>query len=166
MARVITFSTKYPSNHIRKVEPTFFVEKFYKSFLLMNPKRNLSEFIADILIVDKINVHKIPEISPKHHTIRAGKRWRKGDLFSPRIWSGKPYNSKQIKLAPDTKVEQVWDLEIKGNRVYINEILILPDTYHRLVKNDGLTHLDFESWFKMPCEFSGQIICWNSNIKY
>jgi hypothetical protein len=34
-----------------------------------------------------------------------------------------------------------------------------------LAKNDGLSHDDFKDWFsKLP--FSGQIICWNENVKY
>lgn len=46
----------------------------------------------------------------KEHTIRKGKRWKVGDKFSPRIWSGKPYKSKQIILAPDTEIKQVFDI--------------------------------------------------------
>lgn len=36
----------------------------------------------------------------KHHTIRAGNRFKTGDYFSPRVWSGSPYNSKQLNMRP------------------------------------------------------------------
>lgn len=34
-----------------------------------------------------------------------------GDKFSPRVWSGKPYRSKMITIAPDIEVKQIWDFE-------------------------------------------------------
>lgn len=35
-----------------------------------------------------------------------------------------------------------------------------------IAENDGLTSDDLLAWFKYPKPFSGQIICWNHNIKY
>jgi len=43
MTKVITFSRTYPSYHIRKWEPTNFVEKIYKS-IGFNPFDSYSEY--------------------------------------------------------------------------------------------------------------------------
>jgi len=49
MARVITFSTKFPSYHSKKGEPTYFVEAFYKSLYVM--KTIPKELGKDIIII-------------------------------------------------------------------------------------------------------------------
>lgn len=156
MSKVIIFSTKFPSYHPRKGEPTFFVEKIFKSLGISK---------------DKISEEFGHEFNPKHHTIRAGNRWKVGDKFSPRIWSGKPYRSKTITIAPDIEVKKVWDFEMDFNGIYaVNGIYIDPRKYKSLAKNDGLTEDDMFNWFmpnyNKPKDFSGQIICWNKSIEY
>lgn len=161
MSKVITFSTKFPSYHPRKGEPTLFVEKIYKSLYLMKavPEELYNVFDFSIMNNDAI--------SPKHHTIRAGKRWKVSDKFSPRIWSGKPYHSKQIIIAEDIEIKKVWDIEIDINGViaingFYSEI---EDDVEVISANDGLDPFDFMWWFnKLP--FNGQIICWNEQIEY
>lgn len=101
----------------------------------------------------------------KHHTIRAGNRWKVGDKFSPRVWSKKPYNSKHIIIAPDIEVKKIWDFEIKDSEVIINGCLYNGKA-KELIKNDGLKEMEFWQWFKFPKPFKGQIICWNENIEY
>ena len=105
-------------------------------------------------------------VYPKHHTIRAGNNWKVGDMFSPRAWSGKPYNSPQITIAPDIRVEKVWDAEV-------DEDLCLwiiggdendGDILDKVALNDGLELQDLLSWFNKP--MVGQIICWNKKIEY
>jgi hypothetical protein len=112
---------------------------------------------------------------PKYHTIRAGHRWKVGDKFSPRVWSGKPYQSKQIIIAPEIEVKKVWDFKIKKylHDWYIDyadhSICYGYEQFSRLetiAKNDGLTRQDFFDWFKYPSHFEGQIICWNDQIEY
>jgi hypothetical protein len=121
------------------------------------------------------------KFEPKHHTIRAGHRWKVGDKFSPRVWSGKPYQSKQIIIAPDIEVKKVWDFEVfidiksgydcvrlngvllhefDGNEVFMGGHLKL----RTIAKNDGLEFEDFGNWFNKTMK--GQIICWNENIEY
>lgn len=107
----------------------------------------------------------------KHHTIRAGNRWKVGDKFSPRVWSGKPRNSKQIIIAPDIEIKKVFDFEMDLNGIYsINGKYISHKSYHKLANNDGLTEVDMQFWFmpnmNKPKEFKGQIICWDENINY
>jgi hypothetical protein len=181
MAKVITFSRTFPKYHPKAGEPTYFVEQFWNS-IQKKPKivgiLNDNPFIISNGIVQEfIRSINIDIDTEKHHTIRAGKRFKKGDFFSPRVWgtdinpkSGKsgPYHSKQIILAPDTEILEVWDIEIdKWQCVYINgtgKILSVHNEI-KIANNDGLKVQDFFDWFpKLP--FSGQIICWNENVKY
>jgi hypothetical protein len=174
MSKVIIFSRYFPSYHVKRGEPTYFVEKILQGLSLdkwdlereFNPRLSLDFF------------------EPKYHTIRAGHRWKVGDKFSPRVWSGKPYQSKQIIIAPDIEVKKVWDFEITtaynsemrgdiSNFIYINRKLVLLNEYEKLAKNDGLTVGDMCEWFKIAFEedyreayFKGQIICWNPQIEY
>lgn len=168
MAKVITFSRTFPKGHPRAGEPTYFVESFYKSL-----------YIAKVLPAGLTNFNQDAFINgyAKHHTIRAGKRFKKGDYFSPRVWgtdinpkSGKSgaYHSKQIIIAPDTEILEVWDITIDECKlVFINDdVKILSARKEEiLANNDGLSFSDFFKWFdKVP--FTGQIICWNENLKY
>lgn len=158
MAKVIIFSTTFPSYHPSKGNPTYFVEGFYKSLYAMKciPKELEGVFNHNVFI----NGYS------KNHTIRGGKRWKAGDSFSPRIWSGKPYKSKQIILAPDTEIKQVFDFEIKGREIYIDNKLYFSSfsgDLMQLANNDGLNVKDFVYWFKYPVYFSGQIICWKDS---
>jgi len=160
MSKVITFSRVFPAYHSRKGEPTYFVEAFYKSL-----------FVAKVIpkeLHGSFNHQKFINGFKKHHTIRAGKRFKKGDFFSPRVWSGKPYHSKQVILASDIEIKQVWNIEIdKDGLIRINDSnQVLSLGFESvLAENDGLSYNDFKDWFsKLP--FSGQIICWNENVKY
>lgn len=165
MAKVITFSRNFPAHHPRKGEATFFIEKFCTSI------------DADCPFPDERNDISI-DFKPKHHTIRAGKRWEVGDWFSPRCWSGKPYKSKQIIFARETQIKKVWDIEIKTAYKelpldYDTDIIINHRFYHtddkimkQLAENDGLSLAELLQWFQYPKPFQGQIICWNENIEY
>lgn len=113
----------------------------------------------------------------KVHTIRANNRFKQGEYFSPRFWSEKPYNSKQITFAEDTLITKVYDFEIKQAYKmlpldYDTDIIINHWFYHscdsiiiELAKNDGLSKADLLNWFKYPQPFQGQIICWG-DVKY
>lgn len=157
--RVITFSTKFPSYHPRKGEPTFFVEKIYKSTGIINSAGIFS-----------VNNEVYGSCEPKHHTIRAGNRWKVGDYFSPRVWSGKPYASKQIEFAPPIQIKKIWDIIIERDiesRGDFNIIMfgISYSGIKDIAINDGLSVADFMSWFNKSV-FKGQIICWNDQVNY
>lgn len=171
MSRVITFSRNFPASHPNKGKPTFFVEKMFASFLSLGIKYHYAGLPMHFLatLADE-------RFEPKHHTIRAGERWEVGDKFSPRIWSDKPYNSKQIILAPDVEIKKVWPITIMqqfekgigslsvkvdhGLWYFENDIFI-----EQIAANDGLSMVDFRNWFKDNI-FIGQCICWNENINY
>lgn len=104
----------------------------------------------------------------KHHTIRAGHRFKAGDKFSPRVWSGKAYRSKQIIIAPDIEVMKTFDFHIRKNDYFINHSPVNYNQLKVVAANDGLEIDDFECWFnvKKGEVFAGQIICWNENINY
>lgn len=161
MARVITFSRTFPSYHPKAGRPTYFVEKIWES------TKTFSEISlpGNVLFDEQYRYLRNPFV-PKHHTIRAGHRWKVGDWFSPRVWSGKPYNSKQIQFAPEIQIKQIWDVEFDEDAC----LWIYSDkekgagVLHRVAKNDGLSLTDLMTWFNKP--FTGQIICWNDKINY
>jgi len=169
MSRVITFSRTFPKYHYKAGQPTFFVEKIWDATAL--------PYVGDLhgLATEMINFMRrgSDQIWPKLHTIRAGHRWSLGDTFSPRVWSGKPYNSKQIIIAPDIEIVKIWDFEIDNGAIVINGDYEFwggemsdHDLLAEIAKNDGLDSTDLLDWFKYPDPFDGQIICWNENINY
>lgn len=186
MARVLPFSQSYPSYHQRAGAPTYFVEQIWNGFKALR-----AESTSDMEDnVNKLNKHLPHDIvykflknlhnqtvffTTKYHTIRIGNRWKVGDMFSPRVWSGKPYNSKQIILAPDIEVKKVWNIEIYSEGDDIIQI-IQTDGFNKgelieieeVAANDGLSYADFVNWFpvKKGESIFAQIICWNQNIQY
>lgn len=182
MSKIITFSRFFPKGHINEGKQTYFVEKIWK-LLYDNYNEEQRKLLKnyqsayDNLFSKKLTeIKNIHQFDYKSHTIRAGKRFKKGDYFSPRVWSGKPYQSKQIKIAPDIKITECYEVKLflEPNQTTI----CLPTEIHSqfqmlpvgdVSKNDGLTIQDFESWFnpkKESLEFDGQIICFNEKINY
>jgi hypothetical protein len=163
MSRVITFSRVFPSYHPRKGEPTYFVEKIYEGIKVP------MEYISNYKNQEFSYPFSVP--LPKYHTIRAGHRWKVGDKFSPRVWSGKPYQSKMITIAPDIEIKKIFDFKMDLNGVYSVGGFYLEDhQYETLAQNDGLSEDDMFNWFmknyNKPKEFQGQIICWNESVNY
>jgi hypothetical protein len=172
--RVITFSRFFPAGHPRKGEATFFMEKIWKGLNTGNRRDGeytvWSEGQLPHLWRDQMIDKKF---TPKYHTIRAGNRWKVGDFFSPRVWAGKPYSSKQIEFAPPIQIKQTIDVVIEIDAPHYTYILVpqkKKDTYIMLpavevARNDGLSFEDFQNWFKPYCKtredsFKGQIIIW------
>lgn len=159
MARVIMFSRQFPAYHPKRGEKTYFVEKIWESL-------NIAPQAPNPLCYDD-SFDLICEFEPKHHTIRAGNRWKAGDYFSPRVWSGKPYRSKQIIIAPDIEIKKVWDFELynKDGSFFINGNPVNSiEAVDILANNDGLDSQDLADWFPKP--FSGQIISWSTIPNY
>lgn len=160
--RVITFSRNFPVKHPRKGEPTYFVEKIWAGLADITDRMQGS--------VD-MDWYEYYNGVPKWHTIRAGNRWKVGDFFSPRFWSGKPYNSKQSLITEPIEIKKIWDFKMDENGVYsVGGFYLDNDQYEVLAKNDGLTEEDMFHWFMpnydKPKAFKGQIICWNEKIEY
>ena len=170
MAKVLTFSRVFPAYHPKAGEPTYFVEKIWES---MWEDSGIGDPLFDELKIEYLNFrrHTYPA---KYHTIRAGKRWIAGDTFSPRVWSGKPYNSKQIIIATDIKVKHIWDFDIKDGYILLNGrkicnsrfLAVRYKTPVQIAANDGLTIEELLDWFQYPKDFSGQIICWSDDVQY
>lgn len=177
MSRVITFSRTFPAYHPKKGQPTHFVEGILNTLSAIRPGQHYA--------FDKINPGKeeessnvfdsiLEDVTPFHksHTIRAGNRWKVGDKFSPRVWSGKPYSSKQITIAPDIEIKKVWNFKIIHGVGYIynGKNLWNPfgwETMQALAHHDGLSVDDMVDWFRWDYRnFNGQIICWNESINY
>lgn len=171
MSRVVTFSRTFPAYHPKKGEKTYFVEKIWKGLYDAEPS-NYIPFDGYWQCYDAIfpatedykeNIH---QHYPKYHTIRAGHRWKAGDKFSPRVWSGKPYASKMTTIAPDIEIKKVWSFEIAANKLFIDGKEITAAQWMELAKNDGLTVSEMLDWFRYPREFNGQVLCWNANLNY
>lgn len=160
MSKTIMFSTSFPKGYKNEGNRTFFVEKIYNELgiKLEDIQSEVRPLINDFFVLNGEYIKK--------HTIRGGNRFKAGDKFSPRIWSGKPYASKQIILARDIEIVKVSDIEIdfsKEKSILING----ADASHLLATiafNDGLSVEDFVAWFDKP--FKGQIISWDENIIY
>lgn len=174
--KVMTFSRTYPAYHPKAGQRTYFVEKIHKSLDRGLFDGNRLKVAGQVEPFFNFAVYS--DCTPKHHTIRAGHRWKAGEWFSPRVWSGKPYNSKQIIIAPDVQVKKTWDFELHVFGVF-QKVLVTIDrnvpkqnVIPTLACNDGLTVDDFEDWFLLSREFKrnqvfeGQIICWNESIEY
>jgi hypothetical protein len=177
MSKVITFSRVFPSYHPRAGEPTYFVEKVWNGL----PLKDRIVVHPDVLRSLKMDLDALLSSQKKHHTIRAGHRFKAGDWFSPRVWgndvnpkSGKsgPYHSKQITFAPDIQVKKVWDFKIISGSICISdwtmsgELEMHHEQLELIASNDGLTKDDFLAWFQYPNPFDGQIISWNESINY
>lgn len=156
------FAKEFPKTHPRAGQPTHFVEKIWAG-------------LADQgLLMDGIDFGNYPadfyayyKGVPKLHTIRAGDRWKVGDVFSPKIWSGSPYRSKTITFAPPLTVVKTWAISHYPLHWTIEGKGIPDQLIVRIVMNDGLSWQDFMHWFPPSAKaWQGQIICWNSNINY
>lgn len=184
MSKVITFSQVFPTYHPMKGQPTYFVEKFNNWAFnnLEEPEAGFQNYLdaleffnpsIDLSLLEQFANSLVGAVTEtKNHTIRAGNRWREGEYFSPRVWSGKPYNSKQIVIAPDVEIKKEWSFEIHdgvfsiGNKLYDGEIESHHELLEMIALNDGLSKYDFVNWFDFKKDFSGQIICWNDEISY
>lgn len=193
--KVIRFARTFPTKHRRKGEPTFFVEQIINWYwetqeppfngvedmiFLLNPDKP-----ADMLrkFVSELNM----DIKDwKSHTIRAGSRFKAGDIASMRVWSGRPYHTTDITILPPIKIPKVWQFNKHdynhtipfgvnfslhdGMKPFTIELPEIKkdtlDIARLIIHNDGLTETDFISWFKPYPPFEGQIICWNKDIEY
>lgn len=177
MSKVITFSRTFPAYHPKAGQPTYFVEQIWNGLNKLNlPVPKNAELPHDFMW----SILPLSNYGDKYHTIRAGSRFKVGDKFSPRVWSGKPYNSKQIIIAPDIEIKKIFAIRIETDKDYTcifidnypffeeNKTMVTQlGAFESLAKNDGLSLQDLKDWFKYPKD-SGemQIICWNSDIVY
>lgn len=95
----------------------------------------------------------------KIHTIRGNyqlwaKRFQeinKGNAYlSVRIWTGKPYQTKQVEIFRYDNTHKIGIEKLSCNPLgwVINDTLLEELKTEVLAKNDGLTEPDFKEWFK------------------
>ncbi len=160
MSRVITFSRFFPKGHPKEGQPTYFVEKIWAGLADQTDRMQGS--------VD-MDWHEYYNGVPKWHTIRAGNRWKVGDFFSPRYWTGKPYASKQALITEPIEIVKIWDITIGMWDQCSYSLTINGKQFgdmKLLAQNDGLSLDDFMGWFPLGKIFEGQILCWDKNIEY
>lgn len=177
MAKVITFSRRFPKGHPKHGRSTNFPEKIARSlgydpgsdeyWALLHDLNPDKRFLVDRFILSLNSF--IPEGDQKLHTIRSGTRWKQGEKASPRVWSGTPYRSPQIIIAPDVELKQVYDFQIKSKDRFIlsddRKAFIFGENSGKLstiAKNDGLSKVDLFQWFEYPQQFDGQILAWRA----
>jgi len=113
-----------------------------------------------------------PQFSPmiqsgrKYHTVRPVRKvpLRIGQPLSLRVWSGKPYRSKQVEFATATviRVSQFWlgpaaEMKIDG-------LLLNWESQNYFAWHDGfLDAIALRYWFTKThgLPFVGQVIYWN-----
>lgn len=174
----IMMSRFFPKKHPKAGQPTHFVEAICNSFRGLDyalPLDFLKCSAHDLFPQKDQYLEAIRyQGTTKHTTIRAGERWKVGEMASLRVWSDKPYRSKQIEFA-QVEVKKTWPIEIRllqtSPVIRINDTVLTFGQGKHLAANDGLTIEDFISWFsihpkKQGAEFRGQIICWDQNISY
>ena len=176
MSKTISFSRTFPAGHPKAGEPTHFVEKIWKSLLDSNIE--IEDYIYEVGKVlpgyqyaDDV-LFAVDNETPKTHKIVPGKKWKAGDVFSPRVWASPggrfTKGTSQIIIAPDIKLVRVADFEITiDGYIYIDGKYMFSTLFRsniefiELSKNDGLSVCDFDSWFEKIIPFSGQILIWS-----
>lgn len=153
MSKIIMLSRQFMKGHPNAGQPTYFVEKTLNSLLMAG-----LPIYTDTTPMAFMQSLSTDFFQPKHHTIRPGNRFKKGDKASLRVWLGKPYRSPQIIIAPDVELV-VKDVSIANGVMWIDNKKVGWGT---VAKNDGLEMQDLRWWFSAPV-FSGQMLIWNNN---
>lgn len=164
--RVITVSRTFPGYHPKAGQPTHFVEKILAGLGLIT----IDDPVWELILA----------LDWKYHTIRAGNRWKVGDMASLRYWSERPYHSKQVEFA-QVEIKKVFKIRIESDDDYTailiddwvfyeenKRFVTQVEALQTLSANDGLSVDDLKAWFKIPVKktFIGQIICWSDKVNY
>lgn len=160
MAKEIMISRNFMKAHPRAGEETFFVEKIWEALWIIGIETPRLLKDLDVQELNCLRRHYIPKL----HTIRKGHRFKVGDRVILKVWSGKPYRSKKIAIAPEIEVKKIYSFELKEAELILNGKILDLSLLGVLAQNDGLSSEDFECWFNSN-EFSGQVICW-SDVNY
>ena len=172
MARVITLARHYLQGHPKAGQPTYFVSSLWNSlYPIAIPLGVPTREFGDDYTIWELGSGKCK----KHHTIRFGRRWKTGDKASLRVWSGKPYASKQIAITPDVTLKVINILVDYDRRTIFNElynIALLAAHSKKLqviAANDGLSPQDFLDWFQVGKKkgvHKAQILIWGDVKEY
>jgi hypothetical protein len=176
-------SRVFPTYHPRAGEQTLFVQKIwnakcelhYNYRMLCDLNINSSPTLLSNFW-NEIKSYSPPPVSDaKFHTIRkkGANPVKVGDTLTLFSWSGRPYHTPQIVIAPQIEVKQVWDFDLfkygsQGTTLCINGVEKPKDLLIDIAMNDGLSLADLVLWFKYPKKpvMQHQIICWSDDIQY
>lgn len=166
MAKVRTFSRKFPIYHPKSGEDTLFVEKILNTFgcnyksekyfqeLLILNARKMSEGKLSYSDVETFWKSLKKTKLKKGHTVRNGHSIKPGEVISMRVWYGKPYNSPQITFYDAIPVTKTWDIELSVKNGFSlkivsknGESVTYTIIYDEIAINDGLEYTDFYDWF-------------------
>lgn len=180
---VLIVSRAFPKTHARSGEPTYFRESIISELkgheLLCDckwsgkyselRKKTLDNGFSSSGEPCYVNDDRCPncgnyakEHSFKCHTIRANYHlWKKridevnaGEaILSVRYWSGKPYNSKQLRIVEFDKDSGIGVQMLFFDKCSIDNALIADSSRtfvppSEIAKNDGLSLEDFREWFR------------------
>lgn len=174
---VITFARKFMKSHPDKGGKTYFVEQMIQWYWEQHKPKAFDYVELLVMLNDeKFTLGQLAEFYNslertwhhkwKGHTIRAGHRWKVGDIFSPVVWIQKPYRSPQIQFLPNLEVKKICHFEIKDHDIFVDSQRVPASEVPFIANNDGLSFTQFMHWFGYPKPFDGQIICWNKEIEY
>lgn len=127
---VLTISQHFPKTHISAGEKTNFIEKIEEGIKLHTIR-------ANYYLWEK-----------RFTEINAGRA-----CLSIRVWTGKPYKSKQSEIFRLTKADGIGLEKLTFSDGFFNSMLIdgkycFSDIENSIAKNDGLTFIDYYNWFK------------------
>lgn len=185
--KVLMFSRQFPKEHPKAGKPTYFVEKILLG-LYESKQISVSKCVElargaglnenhPMYYIDTLRGYDCSFL--KHHTIRAGSRFKPGNTVSLRVWSDKPYRSKQIEFA-QVEVKKTWgfNIHVVGDDLMwqvpgsgSGSFDTKSESLKIIASNDGLEIRDFIDWFTIHPKakgqaFTGQIICWGNSINY
>jgi len=173
LSKVITFSRQFPVTHPKAGKETNFVEQILNS---INIDYRDAEYVKQLEELNpQLNRHLVFDFwttlntkieNKKGHTIRAGQRFEALEIFTPRVWSAKPYGSKQIIIAPEMQIAKTFTFEMDYDKILVQKKWLDFFEINAVSKNDGLEYQDFLDWFKFPGNFTGQAIVWDKTIEY
>lgn len=117
---VLTVSEYFPASHPRKCEKTLFVEKIQERQKIHTIRHNFPLWQKRIKMIQNNEA-----------------------VLSVRVWTGKPYQSKQKEV---TVLDYASGIGIE----FIGSFDWLPSTLElkTIAENDGLSIEDFNNWFK------------------
>lgn len=98
----------------------------------------------------------------KGSTIRATARCKEGDELSLRLWTGKPYRSKQRELFR-TSCQATANVRIYNDRISLDGMVCTERERDAVVKREGFGSWQaMRDWFQSThgLPFSGEMIIW------
>lgn len=163
--KALSFSRRFPVYHPRAGSKTYFVEKLLNHWGIdwtsVEYKHLLFDLNKRLPVTEDQLLQFYYALEPheprlKTTTIRSHKRPLKpGEVVSPYIWSGVPYNSKKIIFAPPVAVQRndTIIIDCKSTpaeffRACIDVEKFSWERVNEMAINDGLQIEDFLAWFR------------------